>query len=221
MLEGRDIDVACGPGVVSAALASRAASVTAFDATEAMIEKARARCDAADLSNVEFKTGDAHQLPFATEQFDGVVSRLAVHHFADPAKAIQEMVRVLKPGGVLVIADVTVSETKSDADLQNAIEILRDPSHVAMLPETELVGLFERAGLKQVVTDTWEKTREFDEWMGVVNDKSRLWPLKTLTMAVADAGRDAGMGLNLERGQLTFFHRWCLISGRKMRHLSR
>jgi ubiquinone/menaquinone biosynthesis C-methylase UbiE len=71
-----------------------------------MLEKAKARCAKAGLSNVEFKSGDAENLPFADAQFDGAVTRAAVHHFADPQRAINEMFRVLRPGGTVVIADV-------------------------------------------------------------------------------------------------------------------
>lgn len=214
-VKGAVLDVACGPGVITAAVAPHAAAVTAFDATEAMIGKARARCEAAGLGNVAFRIGDAHALPFADGQFDGVVSRLAVHHFTDPGRAIGEMARVLKPGGMLVIADITVSDEKADADLQNAIEILRDPSHVAMLPQAQLARHFEDAGLEVVATESWDKEREFGEWMGIVNDASRLWPLQTVVAALADAGRNAGMGLRMKEGRIRFFHRWCLIAGRK------
>ncbi|MGB3416075.1 MAG: class I SAM-dependent methyltransferase [Mesorhizobium sp.] len=214
-VKGAVLDVACGPGVVTAAVAPHATSVTAFDATEAMIGKARARCEAAGLANVVFRIGDAHDLPFETGQFDGVVSRLAVHHFTDPGRAIGEMARVLKPGGMLVVADITVSDDKADADLQNAIEILRDPSHVAMLPQARLVRHFRDAGLEVVATESWDKEREFGEWMGIVNDASRLWPLQTVVAALTEAGRDAGMGLRMEEGRIRFFHRWCLVSGRK------
>lgn len=210
---GALLDVACGPGVVSAALAPHARSVTALDATAAMLDKARARC--AGLANVTFAAGDAHHLPFADAQFDGVVSRLAVHHFADAARAIGEMVRVLKPGGALVIADVVVSEDRADADLQNAIEMLRDPSHVAMLAATRLAGLVQEAGLRPVATDIWARAREFEEWLGIVNDESRRWPLRTLVAALIGAGRDAGMGLRIEEDRIVFEHRWCLVIARK------
>jgi ubiquinone/menaquinone biosynthesis C-methylase UbiE len=62
--QGNVLDVACGPGVVTAAIAPGAASVVAFDATEQMLEKARARCAKAGLRNVQFKRGDAESLPF-------------------------------------------------------------------------------------------------------------------------------------------------------------
>src|SRR5207302_8053942 len=87
------IDVACGPGVVTAAIAPRAAAVVAFDATEPMLDKARARCAKAGLVNVTFESGNAESLPFEDARFDGVVTRLAIHHFADPQRALGEMFR--------------------------------------------------------------------------------------------------------------------------------
>jgi ubiquinone/menaquinone biosynthesis C-methylase UbiE len=72
---GKLLDVACGPGVVTAALAPGASSVVAFDATEEMLEKAKARCAKAGLSNVAFRSGDAENLPFKDAEFDGVVTR--------------------------------------------------------------------------------------------------------------------------------------------------
>jgi ubiquinone/menaquinone biosynthesis C-methylase UbiE len=104
--QGKLLDIACGPGVVTAAIAPGAASVVAFDATEEMLEKARARCAAAGLRNVEFRRGDAEHLPFEEAHFDGVVTRLAVHHFADPQRAFDEMFRILRPQGTAVIVDV-------------------------------------------------------------------------------------------------------------------
>jgi ubiquinone/menaquinone biosynthesis C-methylase UbiE len=69
--QGNVLDVACGPGVVTAAIAPGATSVMAFDATEQMLEKTRARCAKAGLRNVQFRRGDAEILPFDEAQFDG------------------------------------------------------------------------------------------------------------------------------------------------------
>ena len=135
---GKVLDVACGPGVVTAALAPEASSVVAFDATEEMLEKAKARCAKAGLGNVAFRSGDAENLPFKDAEFDGVVTRLAIHHFANPQRALDEMFRVLRPGGAAVIVDAVSSENLDEAELHNAIERLRDPSHVRMLPASEL-----------------------------------------------------------------------------------
>ena len=215
---GNLLDVACGPGVVTAAIAPGAASVVAFDATEPMLEKARARCARAGLQNVLFRRGDAEHLPFEEAQFDGVVTRLAVHHFANPQRSLDEMFRVLRPGGTAVIVDVVSSEEPEESNLQNAIERLRDPSHVRMLPATELDTCVARAGFCELAHTTWEMSREFEEWMGIVNDLTRAEPLRTVVRALAQAGLTAGMGLSVSNDKIVFFHRWRLVKALKPPH---
>ncbi len=212
---GALLDVACGPGVVTAALASRAASVVAFDVTEQMLEKAKTRCAKAGLSNVEFKQGNAEDLPFGDAQFDGVVTRLAVHHFANPQRALNEIFRVLRPGGTAVIVDVVSSEVAAELSLQNAIERLRDPSHVRMLPPSELDAWIERSGFHRLHNSTWDMPRELEEWMGIVNDPARVDPIRTVVRALAQDDRTAGMGLSIKNDQVVFFHRWRLVSANK------
>jgi SAM-dependent methyltransferase len=187
----------------------------AFDATEQMLEKARVRCAKAGLRNVQFRCGDAENLPFEEAQFDGVVTRLAVHHFANPQRAFDEMFRVLRPHGTVVIVDVVSSEDADESNLQNAIERLRDPSHVRMLPASEMDTCVTRSGFRDLQHDTWDKSREFEEWMGIVNDPDRAEPIRTVVRALADAGRTAGMGLSAKNGQIVFFHRWHLLKATK------
>jgi SAM-dependent methyltransferase len=102
-------------------------------------------------------------LPFADAQFDGVVRPLPVHRFADPQRALNEMFKVLRPGGTAVIADVVSSEDAEESSLQNAIERLRDPSHVRMLPASELDACMARAGFQDIQAAALENKREFEE----------------------------------------------------------
>ncbi len=210
------LDVACGPGVVTAAIAPGAASVIAFDATEQMLERARSRCAKAGLLNVDFKCGDPENLPFEDAQFDGVVTRLAIHHFADPQRALNEMFRVLRRGGTAVVVDVVSSEDASESSLQNAIERLRDPSHVRMLSPSELNACMAQAGFQDIEHTTWDKSREFEEWIGIVNDPARAEPVRIVVRALAEAGCSAGMGLSIDNGQIVFFHRWRLLRATKL-----
>ena len=126
---------------------------------------------------------------------------------------MSEIFRVLRPGGSFVVADVISSEVPAESELQNAIEILRDPSHVRMLPGSELTSLVRRCRLcHRIPLTTWDKPREFEEWMGIVNDASRVPPLRAVVRALARAGASAGMGLSVDGGEIGFFHRWNLIA---------
>lgn len=209
------LDLACGPGIVTAALARRAREVVAFDLTPEMLDKAQQRCAQAGLDNVRFQQGQAEQLPFAPASFDAVVTRLSIHHFADPTLVLAEMVRVVRPQGSIVIADVLSSDDAQEAELHNALEILRDPSHVRMLSRQQMLALLCASGLTIVSEATWEVQREFDEWAHIVNDATRTQPLRTVMSRLAQAGLDAGIDLHLEGEQLAFIHRWLLVVATK------
>jgi ubiquinone/menaquinone biosynthesis C-methylase UbiE len=212
---GSVLDVACGPGILSAAIAKSAREVVAFDLTPEMLKKAAQRCATAAVTNVSFREGNATELPFPDGAFDAVVTRLSVHHFDRPQVVMSEICRVLRRGGRFVMADVISSEVPAESELQNAIEILRDPSHVRMLPGSELTSLVQEAGFAIEALAAWDKPREFEEWMGIVNDPSRVPPLRTMLRALATAGASAGIGLALEGDKIRFFHRWNLIAARK------
>lgn len=212
---GQLIDIACGPGVVTAALAPNAASVVAFDATDEMLAKAKARCTKAGVDNVEFKSGDAEHLPFADAKFDGAVTRAALHHFVDPQRAIDEMFRVLRPGGIAVFADVISSEDDDESRLHNAVERLRDPSHVRMLPASVLDAAARQAGFRDLEAATWDMDRELEEWLAIASDPVRSDPVRIVVRALAEAGRSAGIGLSVKDGKVVFFHRWVFLKATK------
>ncbi len=59
---------------------------------------------------------------------------------------------------------------------------------------------------------TWDKSREFEEWMGIANDGLRTQSLREVARALAEEGRSAGMGMAIKDGKTVFFHRWRLIA---------
>lgn len=96
---GMDVlELACGSGQLSLPLAERAGSWTATDFSEKMIDQAKKRGGPANLS---FSVADATALPYKNERFDCIVIANALHIMPKPEKAMQEILRVLKPGGIL------------------------------------------------------------------------------------------------------------------------
>jgi ubiquinone/menaquinone biosynthesis C-methylase UbiE len=133
------LDVACGAGAVACAAARIARQVTGIDLTPAMIERARFAQAEASLSNVVWHIGDVGQLPFPAAAFDMAVTRYSLHHFFRPEVVLAEMIRVCKPRGRVVVADLLLPPEK--AGVYDRMERLRDPSHVRVLSESELLGL--------------------------------------------------------------------------------
>jgi SAM-dependent methyltransferase len=88
------LDVGCGPGYVAAAAAERGAKPIGLDFSGEMLAIARKMFPA-----IEFREGDAQNLPFANAAFDRVVGNFALLHLASPERACAEACRVLKPGG--------------------------------------------------------------------------------------------------------------------------
>lgn len=101
-------DLACGSGSVAALLAPRVAEVIAVDLSPEMLEAAARRIGAAagPGGNVDLRHGTLEQLPIASETCDAALLLLALTHVEEPARAVAEMARILKPGGRAVIVDL-------------------------------------------------------------------------------------------------------------------
>lgn len=97
-------DIGTGTGFVLQGLLDQASSLTGFDESAEML--AVARSNLAQHSHVQFRQAEGQQLPAGDNHFDAVFANMYLHHAPDPAAAIAEMARILKPGGKLVITDL-------------------------------------------------------------------------------------------------------------------
>ena len=209
------LDLGCGPGIVTAALAPDVREVVAYDLTSEMLEKARQRCEKAGLKNVRFELGSAEQLPFERESFDCVVTRLTIHHFLDPRRVMNEVTRVARPHGKVVVVDIVSSENEEESALHNALETLRDPSHARILPASELQELLKGVGLRITSKIAWNKKRDYDEWIRITNAPERVKPLYIVMATLARAGIQAGIHLHLDGKMVVFNHSYLLVTAEK------
>lgn len=97
-------DLGCGTGQVAAALAPFVAHVIAVDRSGDMLQAARRRLR--DLPNVQVRRGELEAMPIADAELDAATLLLVLHHLPDPAAALAETARVLRPGGRVLIADM-------------------------------------------------------------------------------------------------------------------
>jgi ubiquinone/menaquinone biosynthesis C-methylase UbiE len=203
----RALDVACGPGFLTMALAERGAAAVGIDATEELLSRARAEAERRGLTDIEFRSGDAEHLPFADASFDTATCRAAFHHFLHPEIVLAEMKRVVKPGKTILVADMLTSEDPAKANNHNAIERLCDPSHARALAVSEYEQMFRVAGLELVMSPQTSMDYDADEWLdhgGPVPDvRARIIELLEQSMV------DDRTGLNVRRegGKLWFGYR--------------
>ena len=130
-------------------------------------------------------------------------------------KAIAEMARVTRAAGRIVIVDVVSAEDPEASALHNALEVLRDPSHIRMLPKTELLACLRETGVEVQTIAMWNNRREFDEWLRITNAPERTPSLRAVMRALAKAGVPAGINLHLEGDTIVFEHCSLLITAVK------
>ncbi|MBU3605807.1 class I SAM-dependent methyltransferase [Polynucleobacter sp. MWH-Creno-3A4] len=155
------LDLACGPGIVACEFARHAKHVTGIDITPAMIEQAKKRQQENHLDNVEWKIGDVTALPFPDHSFSTVVTRYSFHHFENPKAVLAEMIRVCKPGGKVLVADVVLPADK--VEKYDALELIRDPSHVHALTHSEMGEVFKTSSLKSIETANYKVEIELEQ----------------------------------------------------------
>ncbi len=213
--ESRILDAACGPGLVSAHLARDGSDLVGIDLTAEMARRARMRARDENATRARFAIAAAEELPFYDGSFDRIVARLSLHHFASPGAVLREFERVLAPSGRLVIADVVSSEDGREAAEHNALEQLRDPSHMRMLPRSELVARIRSVGLGVEIAEAWSEPRELDEWVAITGSDERREELRARMLGLARRGRRLGIGLREEGSRLCFEHHWVIAVGER------
>ena len=153
------LDAGCGTGFLSFELAARGHQVTGIDFAPAMLAEARRKAAERDAA-VRFEEADAERLPFASGNFDFAISRHVLWTLPHPEAAIDEWVRVLRPGGRLVVLDGQFDPGFLVEPSQNArasAEYAGIGDRLPFLggrPREEIEALFKAHGLVEVGSDS-------------------------------------------------------------------
>jgi SAM-dependent methyltransferase len=162
---GRALDLGCGGGHVSFALAPPAREVVAYDLSSEMLDAVRSSAQQRGLSNITTVLGPVEKLPFDDASFDLVASRFSAHHWHDVARGLREARRVLKADGLAIFIDVAAPEAPLLDTFLQTIELLRDPSHVRDYAPSEWRTFLSEAGFTIEDVTMRRLPLEFSSWI--------------------------------------------------------
>ena len=209
------LEVAAGTCACGRSFAPLAHTVVCLDATLPMLTVGKEKADSSHMNNMIFVKGYAEELPFLNENFDIVFSRLAFHHFTDTNTVFSEMVRVLRPGGKLVLIDMEAA----DEELRNTgdeIETLRDPSHVKNLSMSEMMNLFAMYNFTVEKCEKTEMKQNLKSWLALTKTPEQIQAEITERMKNDMDGTDkTGFFPYMEHNEICFNQKWILMIGRK------
>ena len=153
------LDAGCGTGFLALEMAARGHRVTAVDLAPAMLAEARRKA-ARRGASIQFEEADAEQLPFPPGSFDLAISRHLLWTLPHPEAAIDEWIRVLRPGGRLVVVDGqfdTGAPTGPGGSARGSAEYAAISRHLPFFggrPQAEIEALLRAHGLEHVASDS-------------------------------------------------------------------
>ncbi len=171
----RVLDVATGAGHTALAFAPHVAQVIASDITPEMLAETARLAQERGFENIVTETAVAQSLPFEDNSFHLVTCRLAAHHFSSIPQFIAEAARVLRPGGLLAVADNIAPGSRlrgkkakllrEAARYLNAYEKLRDPSHGRLFSLDEWEDAYRESGFQLRHQETIPMWLDFDNYV--------------------------------------------------------
>jgi len=159
------VDIGCGAGHLSFTLAPHLARMVALDPAQQMLDTVATSAAERALPQIETCQAPAEALPFPDQSFCMAATRYSAHHWTQLEAALKEMHRVIRPNGYLLMIDVIGDANPLvDTHLQ-AMELLRDPSHVRNRSQAEWRALLSVSGFELAEYCDWPVRLEFASWV--------------------------------------------------------
>lgn len=163
------LDLGAGGGHVSYRIAAHCAEVIACDLSSQMLEAVSGEAAARGIGNIRCVSAAAEALPFADHTFELVVTRFSAHHWREVEQGLGEVRRVLAPGCPAIIVDAAAPEFRAaDTHLQ-AVELLRDSSHVRNYSRSEWLRMLADAGFAVSSVSSERLRMDFATWTARMN----------------------------------------------------
>jgi ubiquinone/menaquinone biosynthesis C-methylase UbiE len=184
------LDVGAGGGHVSYLMAAHARRVTACDLSPDMLAAVAATARERRIDNIETVEARAERLPFQDGCFDFLACRYSAHHWRDFEAGLREARRVLERGSRAVFIDAcSPGPAMFDTHLQ-AVELLRDTSHVRNYAASEWMAALRRAGFALARCQTWRLRMDFPGWTARMRTpQENVRAIRTLQAAAAGETR--------------------------------
>lgn len=209
------LEAAAGTCICGRAVAPFVKTVTCLDATPAMLAVGKKKAKKCGITNMHFVNGYVENIPFDSQHFDVVFTRLSFHHFTEMDTPFLEMSRVLKSGGQFVIIDLEAAE-EALRDIEDKIETMRDPSHIKSRSQDEIIALYERNGYTIIKQEITPLPQPLTPWMKLANTPNDIRKqIENLMVAELNGCQPTGFHAFIKDGVIHFEHRYILFIGVK------
>jgi ubiquinone/menaquinone biosynthesis C-methylase UbiE len=188
----RALDAGTGTGALAFALAPLVREVVGVDLVPELLERARRKAPA----KVTFVEGDIERLGFERASFDLGGTLRTLHHVPRPELAVAELVRVTRPGGLILVVDQIAPSDPLAARELNQFEQARDPTHTRALPDVDLRHLFEANSLVLLRAEFEREPRDLDPYLDLAGCEG---DARERARALAPRGYTADVGWYLLR----------------------
>ena len=153
------LDLGTGPGTIAGVLAPHVGALIGTDVSPEMLDLFESR-----TSGAPSVLADAHRLPFKEGSFTLITCGSVFHHLEDPATVVDEVARVLRPGGRFLLIDMAGPENQERREARDEVERVRDPSHVHILAPSQVRTFVEAAGFEIKVEERQVEDKRDDDW---------------------------------------------------------